>query len=171
MFDSISANCHWWRRYIWNWSSLSLSRAVAVYPTGANSLATIFIRYWPDAKRQISFLWVLIRGMACCYVDNGIWFGRIYDHIDKFCQCLFNTLRPRQNGRHFSDDIFKSILLDENVWTSIKISLNYFPKGPIYNIPALGSDNGLAPTRRKAIIWTNDGWITDAYMRHSVSMS
>ena len=27
----------------------------------------------------------------------------------------FNTLRPRQNGRHFPDDIFKCIFLDENV--------------------------------------------------------
>ena len=29
-------------------------------------------------------------------------------------QCL-NTLRPRQNGRHFADDIFKRIFLKENV--------------------------------------------------------
>ena len=36
---------------------------------------------------------------------------------------------------------------------------------------SIGSDNGLAPTRRQAIIWTNDGWFTDAYMRHSASMS
>ena len=27
----------------------------------------------------------------------------------------FNTLRPRQNGRHFPDDIFKCIFLNENV--------------------------------------------------------
>ena len=27
----------------------------------------------------------------------------------------FNTLRPRQNGRHFADDMFKSISLNENV--------------------------------------------------------
>ena len=27
----------------------------------------------------------------------------------------FNTLRPRQNGRYFADDIFKCILLNENV--------------------------------------------------------
>ena len=27
----------------------------------------------------------------------------------------FNTLRPRQNGRHFPDDIFKWIFLNENV--------------------------------------------------------
>ena len=48
-----------------------------------------------------------------------------------------NTLRPRQNGRHFADDIFKCIFLNENVWMPVKISLKYVPKGPINNIPAL----------------------------------
>ena len=47
------------------------------------------------------------------------------------------TLRPRQNGRHFPDDIFKWIFLNENVWISIKISLKFVPKGLINNIPAL----------------------------------
>ena len=49
----------------------------------------------------------------------------------------FNTLRPRQNGRHFADDIFKCIFLNENVWISIKISLKFVPKGPINDIPTL----------------------------------
>ena len=35
----------------------------------------------------------------------------------------------------------------------------------------IGLDNGLAPNRQQAIIWTNDGQCTDAYMRHSASMS
>ena len=48
-----------------------------------------------------------------------------------------NTLRPRQNGRHFPDDILKCIFLNENVWISIKISLKFDPKGPINNSPAL----------------------------------
>ena len=50
---------------------------------------------------------------------------------------FFNTLRPRQNGRHFPDDIFKCIFLNENEWISIKISLKLVPKFPINNIPAL----------------------------------
>ena len=50
---------------------------------------------------------------------------------------LINTLRPRQNGRHFADNIFKCIFLNENVWIPIKISLKLVPKGPINNIPAL----------------------------------
>ena len=49
----------------------------------------------------------------------------------------FNTLRPRQNGRHFADDIFKCIFLNENVWIPIKISLKFVPKGQINNIPTL----------------------------------
>ena len=36
-----------------------------------------------------------------------------------------NTLRPRQNGRHFPDDIFKWIFLNENIWISINISMNF----------------------------------------------
>ena len=50
---------------------------------------------------------------------------------------LINTLRPRQDGRHFPDDTFKRIFLNENVRISIKISLKFVPNGPIINIPAL----------------------------------
>ena len=49
----------------------------------------------------------------------------------------FNTLRLRQNGRHFPDKIFKWIFLNENVWISINISLKFVPRGPINNIPTL----------------------------------
>ena len=41
----------------------------------------------------------------------------------------FSTLRPRQNGRHFPDDIFKCIFLKQNIWISIKISLKFVPRG------------------------------------------
>ena len=52
--------------------------------------------------------------------------------------CLeVNTLRPRQNGRHFADDTFKYIFLNENVIISAKISLKFVPKGPINNITSL----------------------------------
>ena len=49
----------------------------------------------------------------------------------------FNTLRPRQNGRHFPEDIFKWIFLNENVRISIKISLKFVPSVLISNIPTL----------------------------------
>ena len=46
-------------------------------------------------------------------------------------------IKAETNGRHFLDDIFKWIFLNENVLISIKISLKFFPKGQIINIPAL----------------------------------
>ena len=55
----------------------------------------------------------------------GVFFVRIKEKI--------NTLGPRQDGRHFPDNIS----LNENVWISIKISSNFVPWGPIHNIPAL----------------------------------
>ena len=42
-----------------------------------------------------------------------------------------NTFRLRQNSHHFSDDVFKCIFLNENVWISNKISLKFVPKGSI----------------------------------------
>ena len=48
-----------------------------------------------------------------------------------------SVLMPRRNRRHFADDIFKCIFLNENVWTSLKISLKCFLKGPINNISSL----------------------------------
>ena len=57
-----------------------------------------------------------------------------------------NTLRLRQNGHHFAEDIFECIFLNGiflngiflNEIFLIKISLKFVPKGPINNIPALG---------------------------------
>ena len=48
----------------------------------------------------------------------------------------FNTLRPRQNGCRFADDIFIFIFLNENFGISNIISLKFVLKGPINNITA-----------------------------------
>ena len=48
-----------------------------------------------------------------------------------------NSSSPGQNGRHFADDSFKCIFLNENIWIAIKISLKFVPRGPMNNIPAL----------------------------------
>ena len=50
---------------------------------------------------------------------------------------LFNTLRPRQNERHFADNTFKHIFMNKNVIILINISLKFVPKGLINNVPAL----------------------------------
>ena len=59
------------------------------------------------------------------------------EEADKVETTSINTLRPRQNGRDFADDIFKCIFLNENVRILIKISLKFVSMGPINNISAL----------------------------------
>ena len=61
--------------------------------------------------------------------------------------------------------------MNENVRISINISLKFVPKGLINDIPALVQIMAWRRPRGQAIIWTNDGQITNAYMRHSASMS
>ena len=43
------------------------------------------------------------------------------------CRDFINTLMPRQEGRYFTDHIFKYIFLNENVLISIKIVLKFIP--------------------------------------------
>ena len=50
---------------------------------------------------------------------------------------FFGTYGPRQNGRHFSDDISKCIFFNTNIWASIKMSLKFVPNRPNWNITAL----------------------------------
>ena len=53
------------------------------------------------------------------------------------CSTMINTLKPRQNGRHFPDHIFISMFIKENTWISIKNSRKFVPKGTINNFPAM----------------------------------
>ena len=100
--------------------------------------------FWPELPDGISVLFKII-----------IFLGIL---------CFVNTLRPTRNRRHFADDIFKCIFVNENVWISINISLKFVPRHagvPINNIPTLvhaerfdcniGSENGLLPGSTKLL--------------------
>ena len=106
---------------------------------------------------------------AKCWTLNNLWFS--WDiHVCTHFMC-FNTLRLRQNGRHFPDDIFKCIFLNENVWISLKISLKFVLKGLINNIPALVQIMTWRWPGDKPLSETMMAYVLDAYMRHSASMS
>ena len=66
-------------------------------------------------------------------VQNNVTVATPVNNPSKY---VFNTLRPRQNGRHVAD-IFKCIFFNENVWIPIEISFKFVPKVPNDNIPAL----------------------------------
>ena len=62
----------------------------------------------------------------------------VYWHIFKTYLAEFlNTLRPRQDGRHFADDSFTCVFFNENCCILIKFSLKYIRKGAINNNRAL----------------------------------
>ena len=96
---------------------------------------THFSHYCPFLGESTGHQWI--------HLLKWQWWGALVVFVvgemsNKKSNCLwFNTLRPRQNGRHFPGDIFKCIFLNENVWISIKNSLKFVPKVPINDIPAL----------------------------------
>ena len=55
-----------------------------------------------------------------------------------------------QNGRQFTDDIFKLIFINEKFCILMWISLKFVPIEV-----NTGSGNGLVPDKHQAITWTN----------------
>ena len=60
-----------------------------------------------------------------------------------------NTLRPKQNVRHFADNILKCIFLNESVIHAFRLRFHWslFLRFDLTN-SNIGSDNGLVPARR-----------------------
>ena len=90
-----------------------------------------------------------------------------------------NTLR--QNGRYFADDIFISIFLNENVWISLKISLQFVHQVRIGSISLVVNvmawhrtgDEPLSESRMASLWthicvtrsqWVNSSKLSDVYM-------
>ena len=95
-------------------------------------------RWW---WRFLGYSWIEnVRCFGCTIIPNcptNIYVDIMSNiHVTTLLSYL-NTLNPRQNGRHFADDTFKCIFVNENVWISITIWLGFVPKDPINNIQAL----------------------------------
>ena len=88
-------------------------------------------------KRKTSQPLRVIIGFPSQSTSNADSVSLLWCHNVLTSACNFDTFRPRQNGCHFPDDIFKCIFMNENVWILIKISLTFVPEGPHYNIPSL----------------------------------
>ena len=64
-------------------------------------------------------------------------------------------------------NILTASLLVAPLYNTVYVKTKFVPEGP--NIPTLVQV--MALRRREAIIWTNDGKFTDAYVRCSASVS
>ena len=81
--------------------------------------------------------------------------------------CLQLTHLPTgQNGRHFADNMFKRIFLNENIWMSNEISLKYVPWDVIDRMPALVQIMAWRRPGDKPLSEPMLTQFTDANMRH-----
>ena len=133
-------------------------------------------RQWLVAWRHQANAWTNVNLSVmepCCIQVRTLSHEMVQEISISLMYWKINTLRPRQDGRHFPDDIFICIFLNENEWHSIKISLKFVPNVPINNIPALVQ---IMAWRRPGDKPLSEPMIPgscfiDAYTCHSASMS
>ena len=58
-------------------------------------------------------------------------------YFEDCIQVCLNSLVQVQNGRHFADNIFNCIFLNEKLWIGVQISLRFVSRSPIDNMSAL----------------------------------
>ena len=79
---------------------------------------------------------------------------------------VLNSAPPGQNGRHFKDDIFRCIFVNEKFYNLIKFSLKFVPKGSIDDNPALVQVMAWRRMGDKPLSELMLNRFTDAYMQH-----
>ena len=80
--------------------------------------------------------------------------------------CHYLTQLPGQNDSHFADDIFRRNFANEKFCSLIKIPLQFVPKFPVDNKPALVHIMAWRRIGDKPSSGTMTIRFTDAYMRH-----
>ena len=110
----------------------------------------------------------------CCQngISTSVSISGEYRISDIFCinsitfQSSFNSSPLGQNGRHFADDIFNYIFLNENFCILLPTSLKFVPKGPIDKKSALVKVMAWRRTGDKPLAETMLSQFTDTYMQH-----
>ena len=94
-------------------------------------LLKIFVRYDRPTILESTAIWISSKIWIRSNLVNSIFSGTATRSQS------VNTFRPRQNGGHFADGIFKCIFLNKNILISTTVSLKIVPKVPINIIPSL----------------------------------
>ena len=166
------------------WAYLAEFQSI-LNPSVGLLIRNILLQFFPQASskffgicfRNVAVLWGSVRALKIkSYEKYEItWIG-MEDVVgwSEFVQLIdrcFNTLRLRKNGPHSPDDISKWIFLNENARISINISLKFAPRGLINNIPSLVQIMAWCRSGDKSLSEPMMVKFTDAYMRHSASVS
>ena len=95
-----------------------------------------------EIKNKMKAILIMEKHFLVSVAHNGV--DKPHLPLDKMAAILQTSL----NG-------FSQMKLYDFDWNL----LEFVPWCPINTIHIIGSDNGLAPTKRQAIIWTNDGLV------------
>ena len=151
----------YWRCVHYNWNSVNIW--ANFHPNSYKSITTKFSHVlccraksniWCDlVKRRLNSSktkfpsnvnceWKIITetDARCRCNERGVYDdlqagSRFFSFITRMLAC--SPSRAGQNGRHFADDIFICIFVNEKCRILIKISLKFIPNGPIHINPAL----------------------------------
>ena len=159
-----------------------LTLSIASPPSCVKNYVKNSVKHFPKYQNLNTVDHWIWRTISCCalrmapshlyqlYLEWGkqICFRYWYSYGTDF---ISNTLRPRQNGRHFPNDTFQMNFLERKCVNFDSDFTEVCSQWSNEQYSSIRSDNGLAPARRQAIIWTNDGEFTDAFIRHSASMN
>ena len=100
-------------------------------------------------------------------------YGHCMRGRDSEVDTVVHTSRPIQNGNQFTDNIFYSVSLNENLCILIQISLNmlkFVLKGLTDSIPALVQIKARHQTGNKPVSEAMMALFTNAYLHHSAGM-
>ena len=104
------------------------------------------LHYWLPCGHFIEWaLMILITKHVRFAKDDPKWYTRMFPRRQSLkakyqsiiIETDINTLRPRQNDRHFPDDILKCMFLNENIWILLKCLVKFVPNVAIDNILSL----------------------------------
>ena len=90
-----------------------------------------FFNCSPQYNIVLKIIPVIIRSLYSYVVSRCPWYCQWWHKIH--LECHFSWSSPRQNGRHFADDIFRCIFLNQKFCILFKISLTFVPsdKNPV----------------------------------------
>ena len=130
-FNHTEAKIRWFPFWSWHFQ---------IYAIFKKKICIFYIKFHWILFLRVTYKSALIEIMTWCWKTGSKSLSEaMMSHFinGAYVRHFLNTLRPRQDGRHFTDDIFTCIFFNENCCILIKFSLKYVRKGPIDNNPAL----------------------------------
>ena len=113
-----------------------------------------FVNWW-ISNHSHSLIWDVITHQCSNFNGHSI---KVIEWVSTgYCSSVFNSLRSRQNGPIFHRTFSNGFSWMKMYAFRLKLHGNPFPK--VQSTIFIGLDNGLAPVRLQAIIWTNDGLV------------